>query len=455
MIQSPWAVLLCKFKDDTSEPYGRQRYEDLFTSSGADKMNMVTFFRDMSHGVLDLSGSQVFGWFTIDKNRSEYAGSGINQQGRADLIAWASQAAITDNKDLDLSKFFSVVVCMNVETDLFGGGAGVVCDDGRASNGMSGLSPSFLGQEMGHTYGLSHSRADGSTADYKDDWDVMSVASTPFMAPHPYFTDVDMRANRVFRLGPGLNAANMASRQWLDESRVWTTSTDQHVDTVLQLRPLHRRDLPGYLAARLGKYFIEFRNGEGWDAAMTTPVVLIHRLEDNISYLMSANDGRQDLVAGSVFGTADPTIPVISVERVEVVEINPNEHFAKVRLTLRPGFEEPSLGPGVVFGGITKGGGGFIFVGGKLTPVLPRSPLVQILEQAATYENSASITSVQLRNAVRRESLSAIVALAEDHIQKMQVFQQPAPPFQKEERDEMLNQYGNNVRSEKREQKKL
>jgi M6 family metalloprotease-like protein len=138
MTQSPWAILLCKFNDDNSEPYPRQRYEDLFTSAGNGKFNMVDFFRDMSHGKLDLNGSQVFGWYTLDKKRSDYTGSGINQQGRADLITWARQAA-TDDK-VDLSKFFNVVVCLNVETDLYGGDAGAVCDDGRnPDNGMTSM----------------------------------------------------------------------------------------------------------------------------------------------------------------------------------------------------------------------------------------------------------------------------------------------------------------------------
>jgi hypothetical protein len=107
MAQSRWAVLLCKFKDDVSEPYGRQRYEDLFTSSGVGKHNMVDFFRDMSHGKLDLSGSQVFGWYKLDKNRADYlAGlataktddekAAAIQAGRSDLLTWARQAAADD-----------------------------------------------------------------------------------------------------------------------------------------------------------------------------------------------------------------------------------------------------------------------------------------------------------------------------------------------------------------------
>jgi len=51
-MQTPWAILLCKFKDDQSEPYTKQRYEELFTSSGSGKLNMVDYFREISHGML-------------------------------------------------------------------------------------------------------------------------------------------------------------------------------------------------------------------------------------------------------------------------------------------------------------------------------------------------------------------------------------------------------------------
>lgn len=454
MIQTPWAVLRCKFKDDDSEPYGRQRYEDLFTSSGVGKLNMVDFFRDMSHGQLDLSGSRVFGWYTLDMNRSAYLAGlvpGLTEKeiaavigkARGDLIASARLAA-----SADLTKngpFFSVVVCMNVPTDLFGGATGAVCDDGRwptdgtgadtVATGMSSMSPSLLGQEMGHVYGLAHSRADGSTADYMDPWDVMSNAAR-FMSPHPNFTDLDVRARPVFRLGPGLNAANMAGRGWLDESRVWSTSNESF-DTVVTLRPLHRRDLPGFLAARLGKFLVEFRIREGWDAALDRAAVLIHRFDDNQSYLMSANNGDQDLVAGSVFGTTVTVSSLASIftgaTGVEVVEINANERFAKIRLVHRPAFEEPSLG-GILFGGATRGGSGYILVGEKgIRPIPPHSPLVRILDQVAAYDSSEAISSVHLRTAVRRETLSTIASLVENQMQTLQTFQQPAAtPYSKE-----------------------
>ena len=59
--------------------------------------------------------------------------------------------------------------------DLFGGLNGVVCGDDGANSALSGLSPSLLGQEMGHGYGLNHSRREGSTVDYTDPFDVMST----------------------------------------------------------------------------------------------------------------------------------------------------------------------------------------------------------------------------------------------------------------------------------------
>jgi hypothetical protein len=267
-MKTSWAILLVKFSDDNSEPYARKRYEEIFTTSGSGKWNMVDYFRDMSHGKLDLNGSKVFGWYTLDKKLSEYSGSGANPEGRQELIDWARAKATDDG--VNLSEFFSVVVVLNFGADLFGGSSGVVCGDDGANNAMSGLSPSFLGQEMGHTYGLMHSRLEGSANDYGDRYDVMSVAAA-LMAPHPVYTELDTFGQPVFQIGPGLNAANMWSQGWLDETRVWNDSGSGRVNVTVQLRPLHRYDLPGFLAARFGDYFIEFRMNSGWDSRLEHP----------------------------------------------------------------------------------------------------------------------------------------------------------------------------------------
>jgi hypothetical protein len=204
MAATPWAVLLCKFSDVTTEPYPRSRYEEIFTSAGAGKFNMVDFFHEMSHGHVHLSGSRVFpaldkpgqnSWYTLEQKQSDYTGSGANPAGRDALISWARQAAAKAGDDL--SGFFNVVVTTNAASDLFGGLGGVVADDGRKENGMTQLSPSLLGQEMGHGYGLNHSRMEGSTLDYLDGRDIMSTASD-FMAPIPFTRNEMFEANRFF-----------------------------------------------------------------------------------------------------------------------------------------------------------------------------------------------------------------------------------------------------------------
>ena len=145
---------------------------------------------------------------------------------------------------------------------------------------------------------------------------------------------------------------------------------------------------------------------------------------------MSANDGDQDLTTGSVFGSTQSKNSNATVfagaTKIEVTEINVDEKFAKVRLVQVAAFEEPSLG-GFLFGGADKGGSGFIFVGGRFVPIPPHSPFVQVLKQIAAYESSEAITSVHVRNAMRRETLSSIASLITNQIQTFQAFKQPAP----------------------------
>ncbi len=139
-------------------------------------------------------------------------------------------------------------------------------------------------------------------------------------------------------VGPGLNAWNMRSQQWLDESRVWQC-TGNAVDETVTLRPLVRRDLSGFLAAELigdPDVLIEFRVQEGWDAGIPRPAVLIHRFDAGHSYVMRGNSGSLDLIAGDTFGDADPgqnpINPFSPFRRVEVLSIDPSAEEATLRI---------------------------------------------------------------------------------------------------------------------------
>jgi hypothetical protein len=93
----------------------------------------------------------------------------------------------------------------------------------------------------------------------------------------------------------------------------------------VELRPLHRGDLPGFLAARVTdrsgsvQLFFEFRVQDRWDAAIPRAAILAHRFVGNHSYLVPADSGTQDLVVRdsvTVYPYGDVTL------RVEVTEID-------------------------------------------------------------------------------------------------------------------------------------
>jgi hypothetical protein len=302
--ETPWAVLLCMFNDNSTAPFTRRFYENLFTNAGVGLGNMVDYFRDYSHGTIDLGGSRVFGWLTLPESLAV-----ANTKPREHILTLAKQTAT--NAGVDLSPFWGVIVCTNVVYQTFGfqNGQAAVAD-------AAGMFPGILGQEIGHGYGLDHSRINGSTADYRDPWDVMSALNS-WRATDPQFNQT----------GPGLNAANMDGRGWLDAERVW--SQGGLFDQVLQLRPHHRRDLDGFLVARVGPYYVEYRNRERWDAAVPRSAVLVHRLDGNRSYLMPGTAGNADLQLGDVFQAVDGA----NSARVEVTGLDAQNRMATVRLT--------------------------------------------------------------------------------------------------------------------------
>jgi hypothetical protein len=406
---SPWVVLLCKFKDDDTEPFGRQHYLDLFTSSGQGTQNMVDYFSDCSHGNIDIGGSEVKGWYTLDKNRADYVGSGANNQGRNDLIDWAKQKAI-DTDNVDFSRYAGVLVCMNVATDLFGGAHGAVCG---ANNTTYDLEPSLLGQEMGHVYGLKHSRLDGSDVDYRDRWDTMSTANA--------WETADQRWVHV---GPGLNAANMYGRGWLDLGR--TVVVNNSVQTV-HLRPLHRRDLPGALALLVGDYFVEYRARARWDASIPQPSVLVHTLVDDVSYLMLNTAGSQEFLPGSVFERGSSEAPWARWTRIEVTGIDADSDTATVQVLDRSAERVPVVGPGEIFGGLTHDGDGWIVVNGKAFRVPPRSPVRSLLEHLALLADAETVQMPAARDAMRREGYHALGATVSETLEHMDGFHGPPP----------------------------
>jgi hypothetical protein len=403
---TPWAVLLFKFQDDLTERWPRRHYERLFTSAGTGSMNMLDYFSEMSHGRLDLSGSQVFGWFILPIDRADYATTPTKpgQLDRPGLLALCRK--MVADQGIDLSGFPKQLISLNAdETDFYG-------YFGLAFSDATSIFPGILGHEMGHGYGLDHSRQEGWDLDYKDFWDVMSALDTA-MAPHPEYQ----------RVGPGLNAANMRGRGWLDEDRVFKAPATAF-STTIELRPLHRHDLSGHLAAQVGDFLVEYRPKQKWDAAFHHSSVFVHRLWNNRSYLMKGTDGSKpafDLPAGGSF-SGDPHSGFTRYT-VEVEEINDADQVAVIKLS----HSTMPVTPGLlveILAGIAPGGGGLIFWGGKLTKIPPSPPILLVVERLVALLSSVTAGGIVEQTAARR---SVLTGLAREVLTQLAELDPPQP----------------------------
>jgi hypothetical protein len=311
--KTPWAILLCKFKDDVidlksfrnaakrfpfdqfgnsarailarrfdmqrpvsmkelirniSEP-GQVLQNEVALFTAPDIENVVTYWQDISYGELDLSGSEVFGWLTLDQNRSDYT---IRD---SFLEIWGKKAAA--DAGIDLSRFYGVVVFLNDATDLYGKSKFVAAD--IASNFSQIL------QEVGHGYDLEHSRSVANPTDYQDPFCIMSGLT--FGGANPTFQ------GRFGQSGPGLCSPYVFQAGWLAESRITRVPTNgsSPVATDLVLSPLSERSPAHPQVAMFDltvpqpyKYFVEYRSG-GWDRGLNQTAVVIHQLRpDKVAY---------------------------------------------------------------------------------------------------------------------------------------------------------------------------
>jgi hypothetical protein len=443
---TPWAVLLCRFKDTGQTIIPLELTNKLFTSAGNGTFNVPHFFKDMSHGLLDLSGSQVFPqspeYFTVDAMLNDYVPPteppppGWQPKiTRDELVARARQAA--ESAGVPLKQFYGVVIVFNAAIGItFGGifttGPAAVSDyRWVTSNGTSSH-----GQEMAHAYGLyGHSRLDGTMTDYTDRWDIMSTANA-FMAPDPVF---NLR-------GPGMNAANMRYLGWLDSTRVWRPSR-LNMDEIVQLRPLHRRDLPGYLAAELPPFgtglIVEYRTKEDWDAAIPRSAVLIHDFYAGNSYLLTSKSGSPDMVKGDRL-ELNANAHLLPHQAIEVLNIDNGNQVATVRFTSAEIFPDDWRGVfNQVFGQIASDGGGVIWDGRRFVPVPPRNPMVRVLDLIGEFSTAEQIHEPFLQNNVRRHAVTAMSEILAAVARQLEPIQEPLgkpAPRRSIQQDEIIQQ---------------
>src|SRR5438105_8317277 len=127
---SRWAILLCTFADHPQNPVDMQPpasfFEDLFTETGAGKGGMFDYWKTMSYGQLDLTGSRVFGWFQQTQTLADHRLlGGANPAGRHEKMQACIDAASADPSfpaSTVASDFYGIVAIWNDGEDTWGGG---------------------------------------------------------------------------------------------------------------------------------------------------------------------------------------------------------------------------------------------------------------------------------------------------------------------------------------------
>src|SRR6476661_10315002 len=96
-VNFPWAIVLARYADKPTVPQQRGYYEDFYTRAGTG--GVVDYWRAVTFGNLDLTGSQVFGWLTMTHNSTELAGLTF-PGARNTLVQWGRDAAAAAGIDL-------------------------------------------------------------------------------------------------------------------------------------------------------------------------------------------------------------------------------------------------------------------------------------------------------------------------------------------------------------------
>jgi hypothetical protein len=436
-----WAILVCRFRDDADpanvlvkslpgiDPIALtdtgtvlDLFKMFFMKQGNATFNAVRFFNEMSHGSVNLNDSEVF-VVNLIWTKAESDGYGINPGGAVyqSMITQAAQTA-AQQQGVQLQNFYGIVITSHYFLAMGQGGpipggaivAGPVGWTGMDYRYVRNNGTQLFGHEMGHGFGLDHSRVDGDEInDYKDPWDIMS-ARNAYAGPDP---DYHMR-------GPGMNAWNMRCRGWLDENRVWHCPNGEFMQT-LQLRPLHRKDLPGFLAAELPpmndtdgypRYLVEYRKKENWDNGIPRSCILVHRFEGPIgqflhahSYVMKGSSGQLDLVAGDTFAPYAP----FGGPQLVVLSIDDATSTANVILGMASyPVRRPTYDPWW-----------WIETRGGLVPPGPPPPWLTNLNAISALARAAETVEPQLRSSVLEIALKHVAILSREIEKQMKAEQ--------------------------------
>ena len=293
-----FAIVLCKFSDVDSEPQPPGWYADWFCNPATG--GVAAYWQTVTDGIIDVSGSPVFGWFPTTHTTAE-----LTVGDRGTLAQWARDTAQANG--VDLSKFQRIVAVFNYTSD--SGATGI---PGDVVIGYVKPAPFDLGwmcHEMGHAMGLVHSWAANPDTEYGDGFDLMSFKTTTF--------NFNALIEGVAGLATvGLNAHNLVQLGACAPVAGPTAASDFSDPLVLNALTQIPRTLAGaFLAFQIpqadgSSFTVEARRKAQWDRAIPA--------DNSVVINQIGTDGRSFLVphasafftTGQMFTTPDPAVVV-------------------------------------------------------------------------------------------------------------------------------------------------
>jgi hypothetical protein len=297
-----WAIVLCKFADISAERKPIGWYEDYYGNPAAG--GATAYWQTVTNGVVDISGSPVFGWFTMTHSTTELASMSFPGD-RWKLAQWGRDTAQANG--VDLSKFKQVVTVMNFSCD--SGAVGIPGDVVIGHGDPRYTDPGFVCHEMGHGFGLVHSWAANPDQEYGDGFDLMSFNTTTFDFP-------EVVEGVIGWATVGLNAHNLEALGALGPVAGPTSSSDYSDPLVLNALTQSPRILAGaFTAFQIPQadgsvYQVEARRKAQWDRAIPADnVVIINQVRTNGLCYLVPHAGAY-FTTGQTFTTPDPLVVV-------------------------------------------------------------------------------------------------------------------------------------------------
>ncbi|KAF9992602.1 hypothetical protein BGZ79_002876 [Entomortierella chlamydospora] len=267
---TPWSIILCKFKDVSDEPKSLQFFKNFATLAGSGTGNLADYYSDQSYGKVSLLGSEVRGWFVMSVTKAQLstADRWHRVQACIDAAARGGYTVPAGNR---------IMTMLNSKQD---SGADGVGPGARMVLDNFAWDVRFAAHEMGHVYGLQHSWSNvsgpcGSTGEYGDSWDEMSA------------TCVYSPRTGLFRPDAvGFGGYQRDKLGWIPINRILTMGSDGISSRIVTLAPMSDPTQPGYLYVRIPfdpadlfhYYTVEFRTQTKWDAGILKNTVLIHEV---------------------------------------------------------------------------------------------------------------------------------------------------------------------------------